>query len=74
MCKGDYVKPLTIEERAKALGLSVVKTTTEWLISDDVHGEILRGFHSRRAVAKWLDKPRRLRVSYVVRNAKKEGG
>jgi len=53
--KGGNMKPPTIEERAAKLGMSVVKDETEWLISDDVRGEILRGFPSRRAVAKWLD-------------------
>lgn len=48
-------KPPTIEERAKKLGLSVVKTSTDWLISDDVKGEILAGFPSRRSVSKWLN-------------------
>jgi len=47
--------PHTIEERAKALGLSVIKTPTDWLIRDDAKGEILTGGASRCVIAKWLD-------------------
>ena len=69
------MKPPTIEERAAKLGMSVVKDETEWLISDDVRGEILRGFPSRRAVSKWLDgaEAMNMRRAFDATDAKQKG-